>query len=132
VSFIERLTGDEIPVQMNKDEEIKHLSELNERNHFQLVSLKKLLSMTEDSLRHARNTQEELHRQLMAAHEKWNEDKAALSACRNAVKEYAKQRNIEERKNLELENLLYATISMLSEQDADDVLSQLDKIQRRT
>jgi superfamily I DNA/RNA helicase len=68
----------------------------------------------------------------MAAHEKWNEDKAALSACRNAVKEYAKQRNIEERKNLELENLLYATISMLSEQDADDVLSQLDKIQRRT
>jgi hypothetical protein len=49
VSFIERLTGDEIPVQMNKDEEIKHLSELNERNHFQLVSLKKLLSMTEDS-----------------------------------------------------------------------------------
>ena len=117
---------------MNKDEEIKHLTALNERNHSQITEMKRLLSMTENSLRHARNTQEELHRQLTVTHKEWIEGKDALDSLSRRFERLMLERDNLDDQNMQLQNLLYATISMLSEQDADDVLSQLDKIQRRT
>tara|TARA_B100000035_G_scaffold5086_3_gene4544 strand:+ start:3519 stop:3878 length:360 start_codon:yes stop_codon:yes gene_type:complete len=117
---------------MNKDEEIKHLTDLSTRTIDRNGRLNRELKSVQTLLEIASETNTDLSRQLKATREKWNEDKAALSACRNAVKVGATQRARVDNQNLELQNLLYATISMLSEQDADDVLSQLDKIQQRT
>ena len=117
---------------MNKDEEIKHLTALNERNHSQIIALKESCRLLDAKVSERNAVVEDLSRQLRATREKWNEDKAALSACRNAVKVGATQRARVDNQNLELQNMLYGVIGMLSEQNAETVLSQLDKLQRAT
>lgn len=117
---------------MNKDEEIKHLTALNERNHFQITETNRLLSMTENSLMQARDANTDLSKQLKATREKWNEDKDALNSLSRRFERLMLERDDLDAQNMQLQNMLYGVIGMLSEQNAETVLSQLDKLQRST
>jgi len=130
VSFIERLTGNQLPVQMNKDEEIKHLTALNERNHNQITELNTKVQYGIDLVGHQREQIEDLSRQLKAAREKWNEDKNALDSLYRRFERLMLERDNLDGQNMQLQNMLYGVIGMLSEQNAETVLSQLDKLQR--
>jgi len=130
VSFIERLTGNQLPVQMNKDEEIKHLTALNERNHNQISELNTKVQYGVDLVGHQREQIEDLSRQLKAAREKWNEDKNALDSLYRRFERLMLERDNLDGQNMQLQNMLYGVIGMLSEQNAETVLSQLDKLQR--
>jgi len=130
VSFIERLTGNQLPVQMNKDEEIKHLTALNERNHNQITELNTKVQYGVDLVGHQREQIEDLSRQLKAAREKWNEDKNALDSLYRRFERLMLERDNLDGQNMQLQNMLYGVIGMLSEQNAETVLSQLDKLQR--
>jgi len=130
VSFIERLTGNQLPVQMNKDEEIKHLTALNERNHNQITELNTKVQYGIDLVGHQREQIEDLSRQLKATREKWNEDKNALDSLYRRFERLMLERDNLDGQNMQLQNMLYGVIGMLSEQNAETVLSQLDKLQR--
>ena len=130
MSFIERLTGNQLPVQMNKDEEIKHLTALNERNHNQISELNTKVQYGVDLVGHQREQIEDLSRQLKAAREKWNEDKNALDSLYRRFERLMLERDNLDGQNMQLQNMLYGVIGMLSEQNAETVLSQLDKLQR--
>ena len=130
MSFIERLTGNQLPVQMNKDEEIKHLTALNERNHNQITELNTKVQYGVDLVGHQREQIEDLSRQLKAAREKWNEDKNALDSLYRRFERLMLERDNLDGQNMQLQNMLYGVIGMLSEQNAETVLSQLDKLQR--
>jgi len=130
VSFIERLTENQLPVQMNKDEEIKHLTALNERNHNQITELNTKVQYGIDLVGHQREQIEDLSRQLKAAREKWNEDKNALDSLYRRFERLMLERDNLDGQNMQLQNMLYGVIGMLSEQNAETVLSQLDKLQR--
>lgn len=132
VSFIERLTGNQLPVQMNKDEEIKHLTALNERNHSQITELKTKVQFGIDLVGSQREQIEYLNRQLKATREKWNEDKDALDSLSRRFERLMLERDNLDGQNMQLQNMLYGVIGMLSEQNAETVLSQLDKLQRAT
>lgn len=130
MSFIERLTGNQLPVQMNKDEEIKHLTALNERNHNQITELNTKVQYGIDLVGHQREQIEDLSRQLKATREKWNEDKNALDSLYRRFERLMLERDNLDGQNMQLQNMLYGVIGMLSEQNAETVLSQLDKLQR--
>ena len=132
MSFIERLTGNQLPVQMNKDEEIKHLTALNERNHSQITELKTKVQFGIDLVGSQREQIEYLNRQLKATREKWNEDKDALDSLSRRFERLMLERDNLDGQNMQLQNMLYGVIGMLSEQNAETVLSQLDKLQRAT
>ena len=115
---------------MDKDEEIKHLTALNERKHFQITETNRLLSMTENSLREARDTNTDLSKKLKVTRERWNEDKDALDHLSRRFERLMLERDNLVDQNMQLQNMLYGVTGMLSEQNAETVLSQLDKLQR--
>jgi len=115
---------------MNKDEEIKHLTALNERNHNQISELNTKVQYGVDLVGHQREQIEDLSRQLKAAREKWNEDKNALDSLYRRFERLMLERDNLDGQNMQLQNMLYGVIGMLSEQNAETVLSQLDKLQR--
>jgi len=115
---------------MNKDEEIKHLTALNERNHNQITELNTKVQYGIDLVGHQREQIEDLSRQLKATREKWNEDKNALDSLYRRFERLMLERDNLDGQNMQLQNMLYGVIGMLSEQNAETVLSQLDKLQR--
>ena len=115
---------------MNKDEEIKHLTALNERNHNQITELNTKVQYGIDLVGHQREQIEDLSRQLKATREKWNEDKGALDSLSRRFERLMLERDKLDDQNMQLQNMLYGVIGMLSEQNAETVLSQLDKLQR--
>lgn len=75
---------------------------------------------------------EDLGRQLNATREKWGERKNEVNQLEFLVENLMRQKDNLENENMQLQNMLYGVIGMLSEQNAETVLSQLDKLQRVT
>ena len=115
---------------MNKDEEIKHLTALNERNHSQITELMRKNNIAEAIASERSAVVEDLSRQLKATREKWNEDKDTLDHLSRRFERLMLERDNLVDQNMQLQNMLYGVIGMLSEQNAETVLSQLDKLQR--
>ena len=115
---------------MNKDEEIKHLTELNTRTIDRNGRLNRELKSVQALLEGMRTMNTDLSSQLKATREKWNEDKDALDHLSLRFERLMLERDNLVDQNMQLQNMLYGIIGMLSEQNAETVLSQLDKLQR--
>lgn len=117
---------------MNKDEEIKHLTDLSTRTIDRNGRLNRQLKGVQALLGEASETNIDLRRQLKATREKWNEDKNALDHLSRRFERLMLERDNLVDQNMQLQNMLYGVVGMLSEQNAETVLSQLDKLQRAT
>ena len=115
---------------MNKDEEIKHLTALNERNHSQITELMRKNNTAEAILNERNAVVVDLSRQLKATRKEWTENKDALDHLSRRFERLMLERDNLVGQNMQLQNMLYGVIGMLSEQNAETVLSQLDKLQR--
>lgn len=117
---------------MNKDEEIKHLTALNERNHSQIIALKKSCRLLDAKVSEEKATNLAKTQELRATRKERTEDKDALDHLSRRFESLMLERDNLVDQNMQLQNMLYGVIGMLSEQNADTVLSQLDKLQRAT
>ena len=117
---------------MNKDEEIKHLTALNERNHSQIIALKESCRLLDAKVSEEKATNLAKTQELKVMRLKWLEAKDELGPLGRRFERLMLERDNLVDQNMQLQNMLYGVIGMLSEQNAETVLSQLDKLQRAT
>ena len=112
---------------MNKDEEIKHLTELNTRTIDRNGRLNRELKSVQAPLE-GMDTNTDLSSQLKALEKSGMKTRMHLTTSLRFEGLCSRDNLVDQ--NMQLQNMLYGIIGMLSEQNAETVLSQLDKLQR--
>ena len=121
MSFIERLTGNQLPVQMSKDNEIKHLTELAARAIDRNGKLSQELKDAKAAAEAIAKENESLVKDLAQHIVKNNSLEESNNFHVKMLADLNKERDRLECLNEELETLLSGVMGMLSAQNSNQV-----------
>lgn len=135
MSLIERLTGEVIPQQLSKEEEVEILTRRLETMNRRLETktrrceyLQKVANSFEIHSAEIKEQRDELRRRYDRLNMRVHEDKSEAQKLGDQLKEALNTADVFERKFFEIQHLLYGVIGMLSEQNAETVKYMLEKI----